>query len=385
MRKAFFITLLCALALPLCAQNPRGRAQIITLEDLSGRNRFAWEYDADFRYIFDNREFDASDNALIPSGTFNTLVFAPTVGFSVQQTPRIHHRISVGVELAHDMGSQTWNGLAREPLAWYDAHVRTGTGIFEGVAGIFPRRFLEGEYTEAFFSGMYRDTDRNLEGVLLKWRAQKFFAELGCDWMGQYGYARRERFQVISFGRWDAKPWLALGWTGSFYHYACSELAPNVVDNHLLEPWVKLDFSRQTQWEELSIRASLLAGYQRDRSTTTRYNPMGGDLILTARRWGLVLQNETFSGDRMLPLLGASGPDHQPYGTDLYFCSPCYSNFYDRIELAWIPNLTRYLSLRLAIRAHFGPYGYLGCQQQFSLRFSLDALRHRDIVSGRSL
>ena len=385
MRKVLSLFLLLATALGAGAQRPQARS-FFDLAELAGRDRFAWEYDADFRFIFDNREFAYSQDALIPSGTLNTLVLTPTVGFSVQQSPRIHHRIAAGLELAHDMGSQTWAGLATEPVAFYDAHVRTPHGLFEGLAGMFPRRFMEGEYTEAFISGMRRDTDRILEGMLLKWRAERFYTELGCDWMGQYGYDRRERFQINSFGRWEAASWLALGWTGSFYHYACSELAPNVVDNHLLEAWAKLDVSRRTRWEELSLRVGALAGYQLDRGVTTHpTTPFGGDLILTARRWGLVLQNETYFGDNLLPLRGQLDPAGRPYGTELYFRSPCYNGFYDRLELAWKPNLTRYLSMRLAVRAHFNDRGFLGWQQQFSLRLSLDALRHRDILAGRCL
>ena len=393
MRKAVFFILLCVLALPAAGQRRfPGQPQTpyrnseAWLEELAGRNRFAWEYDADFRYIFDNREFAWSQDALIPSGTLNTVVLMPTVGFSIQQSPRIHHRLAAGLELAHDMGSQTWAGLAREPVAWYDAHVRTGRGVFEGIAGMFPRRFQEGEYNEAFISGMIRDTDRILEGMLLKWRAERFYTELGCDWMGQYGPDRRERFEVSSFGRWSATQWLSLGWTGSFYHFACSGFAPNVVDNHLLEAWGKLDFARRTSWEELSLRAGALAGYQCDRGFEhRRATPIGGDLILTVRRWGVALQNETYFGDNLLPLRGLPGPDGQAYGLDLYFRSPCYTGFYDRLQLAWTPSLTHYLSLRLAVRAHFGETGFLGWQQQFSLRLSLDALRHRDTLAGRCL
>ena len=393
MRKLLFVILSCALALPLSAQmryrvQPQApyRSGEAWLEEMAGRNRFAWEYDADFRYIFDNREFTPSQDALIPSGTLNTLAFIPTVGFSVQQSQRVHHRLAVGLELAHDMGSQTWAGLATEPVAYYDAHVRTRRGLFEGVAGMFPRRFHEGEYTEAFISGMCRDTDRIVEGLLLKWRGERFFAELGSDWMGKYGHNRRERFQVMSFGRWDATPWLALGWTGAFYHYACSDLASNVIDNHLLEPWIKMDAARRTSWQELSLRLGALVGYQRDRAHFEDLMlPVGGDLILTARRWGIELQNETYVGDNLLPLRGLPNPAGGVYGTDLYFRSPCYDGFYDRVQLAWLPRLNHYLTLRLAVRAHFGLEGFLGWQQQFSLRLSLDALRHRDTLAGRCL
>lgn len=383
-KKTILLLLLCVAVWPADAQRPLSRSGRVTLTRDS--NRFAWEYDTDFRYIFDNREFTPSHDAYIPSGTLNVLVLAPTVGFSVQQSGRVHHRIAAGVELAHDMGSQTWAGFVREPLIWYDAHIRTRRGVFEGLAGIFPRRFLEGAYTEAFFSGMYRDTNRNVEGLLLKWRSQRFFAELGCDWMGQYGHERRERFQVMSFGRWDATPWLALGWTGSFYHFACSEVAPNVVDNHLAEAWLKLDLAYNTSWQELSLRAGALAGYQCDRGRDMRpIIPRGGDIILTARRWNVALQNETWFGSSLLPMRSWKDPAGKAYATDLYFCSPCYDGFYDRLELAWTPSLNRYLSMRIAARAHFGRSGYLGWQQQFSLRFSLDALRHRDTVAGRCL
>ena len=381
MRKLFCILACCALALPAAAQRSRS-----FLDDLTGRNRFAWEYDADFQYIFDNCEFAYSDDAYIPSGTFNIAVLAPTVGFSVQQSRRVHHRLSFGAEFAHDMGNRSWGDLPREVLLFYDVHVQTRRGIFEGLAGVFPRRYMEGTYSEAFFSGMFRNMDRNLEGVLLKWRSSRLYAELGCDWMGQYGPDTRERFQVMSAGRWAATSWLSLGWTGSFYHYACSEKADNVVDNHLLEPWLKMDFSARTPWQELSLQAGALVAYQRDRGRDREpLIPFGGELKLTARRWNVALQNVTYLGGNLMPYFRDLDPARIPYATNLYFGTPCYSGFYDRVELAWTPQLTHYLSLRLAARAHFGREGFLGWQQQFSLRFSLDALRHRDTASGRCL
>lgn len=370
LRKVLCFLLLCTLALPAAAQ----------------RDRFAWEYDADLQYIFDNREFAYSQDAWIPSGTMNTLVFAPTVGFSVRQSQRIHHRLSAGVEFAHDMGAKSWADLPREALVFYDLHMRTRHGVFEGLAGIFPRRYMEGDYSEAFFSGMYKAYDRNLEGVLLKWHLPGLYAELGCDWMGQYGYDRRERFQVFSAGSWQATSWLRLGWTGSFYHYACSQLAPNVVDNHLLEPWLKLDASRRTPWQELSLQAGALVGYQCERDRMDQpLIPFGGEVKLTARRWDIALQNTAYWGADLMPLFHRIDPAGIMYGTDLYFGTPCYDGFFDLLELAWMPSLSRYMGIRLAARAYFNQGGFLGWQQQFSLRFSLDALRHRDTVSGRCL
>ena len=376
MRKAICIALLVTLALPALAQSYRGS---IRIDDLAGRNRFSWEYDADFQFIFDNREFAASNNAFIPSGTMNTLVFAPTVGFSIQQSRQVHHRFAAGVELAYDLGSKTWAGLFREPILFYDAHVQTERGMFEAVAGIFPRRFMEGVYSEALFSGMYRNTDRNVEGALLKWRSSRFYTELLADYMGP------DRFQLVSFGRWGATQWLSLGWAGSYYQYA-SAVSRDRVANHLLNPWLRMDFSARTPWQELSVQLGALASYQRVLDDAAYPSmPLGGELKLTARRWNVGLSNITYVGGNLMPYFFMRSAEGGICGTALYFGTPCYNSFYDYVELAWIPQLSHYLSMRIAAKFHFGPSGFLGWQQQFSLRLSLDALRHRDTALGRCL
>ena len=179
MRKAICIALLVALALPVSAQSFRGS---IRIEDAPVHNRFSWEYDADFQLIFDNREFDRSGNAFIPSGTMNTVVLAPTAGFSVQQSRQVHHRLAVGLELAHDLGSQTWKGLATEPVLFYDVHVQAKRGMFEGLAGIFPRRaLLPGlEHRHAQGSGQRREEGG--EGIVeLRQEAGLLLERIGLD------------------------------------------------------------------------------------------------------------------------------------------------------------------------------------------------------------
>ncbi len=362
-KRTLCLLLLCALTLPAAGQRPDIRP---------ARNRFAWEYAVDFRYIFDNREFATSHDEVVPSGTMHTIVLAPTVGFSLEPSRNVRHSLMAGVELAHDMGSHTWADFAREPIIFYNAQARTRKGAFEAFAGIFPRTNMEGAYGEAFFSGMFRNSDRNLEGMLLKWRAERFYTELAFDWMGKYGPDTRERFQLVSAGQWQAAHWLQLGWTGSFYHYACSEIAGNVVDNHLLEPWLKMDFSRRTRWQELSVQAGMLVAYQCDRGRSAKpLLPCGGELKLTARRWNVSLQNTTYLGGNLMPYFRDIDPAGLPYATSLYFGTPCYNGFFDLAELAWAPRITRYLSLRLSARAYFDKLGFLGWQQIISLRFCL--------------
>ena len=347
---------MCALTLPVAAQRT---------------HRFNWEHDVDFRYIFDNREFAYSNDEVVPSGTMNTIVLTPTVGLSVE-TGAVRHRVMAGVELAHDMGTRNWADFAREPIIYYNAHARAKKGTFDVMAGIFARTNMEGAYGEAFFSGGFRNSDRNLEGVLLKWRAERFFAEIGLDWMGQYGPETRERFQVFSAGRWQATNWLSLGWAGSFYHYACSEIAQNVVDNHLLQPWVKADFSHNNRWQELSAQASMYVAYQCDRGQSADpLIPYGGELKLTAKRWNVALQNTTYVGGNLMPYFKQLDPAGIPYATNLYFGTPCFDGFFDLAELAWTPQIARNVQLRLAVRAYFDGKGFLGWQQIASLRVSL--------------
>ena len=387
MVKRFCLFIVCLLAaLPATAQRRSGGLQDMW-DDLSGRNRFEWEYDADFQYIFDNREFAASNGAYTPSGTIHTVVFTPTVGFSIQQDRRVHHRVVAGVEFAHDMGMRTWRELPQEPILYYDAHVRARRGRFEGLAGVFPRRFLEGTYSEAFFSDSTKFCDRNLEGALLKWRSDRFYAELGLDWMGKVRGMQRERFQIMTAGEWNATSWLSLGWTGSLFHYAGSNIVRGVVDNQLLEPWIKADFSRRTSWRELSLQAGLMMGYQWDRKQDENMEYItGGEFVLTARRYSFSLQNTCYFGSNLMPLYGRQDIAGITFGHQLFFGNPFYrSTFYDRVECAWEPQISPYLTLRLAARMHFHINGFVGWQQQFTLRLNLDALRHRDITAGRCL
>jgi hypothetical protein len=384
MRNLFCFALMATLAFPAFAQRQSG---YYVMGGSEIHNRFSWEYDADVQHIFDNRYFVASDDAFIPSGTMNTLVLAPTAGFSVQQSRQVHHRIVAGAELAYDLGSQTWKGLFREPILFYDAHVQLKRGVFEGVAGIFPRRFLEGAYSDAFFSGMYRNTDRQVEGVLLKWRSKRLYAELAGDQISQLDAVDRLQFQWITAGSWEAASWLSLGWMGTAYFFGEKTTDGKVygrfLQNHLVEPWLKVDFARRTQWQELSLQAGLLAGYQKKAGPAEL--PLGGEFRVSARRWNIGVTNVTYVGGDQMPYFKDRSGDGAIYATRLYFGTPCYSGFYDYTEVAWTPRINHYLFLRIAAKFHFRESGFLGWQQQFSLRFSLDALRHRDTPMGRCL
>ncbi len=349
-------------ALPLMAQS----GQDVTIH-----------YGADFQYHFDNREFSASSDKVTPSYTEHAVVFTPTLGLSWLQNPNAKHSIIGGVDLRHDMGESSWRHVAKEAVIYYKADVNADGGRFQGFAGVFPRRLMEGSYSEAFYSDSLVFNDRNLEGILLKWQKGNFYTEFGCDWMGKLGHEVRERFQLFSAGSYRASDWLTLGWTGVFYHYACSELAPGVVDNHLLEPWAKADFSGYAPgWKELSIQAGVLAGYQRNRKIQDKPDfPVGAEITLTAQRKNIIFRNISYFGDNLQAMYHERDEAGLIYGNNLYPGLPFYTGFYDRAELSWEPQLTKSLSLRVAARAHFGKDGFLGWQQVVSLRFNLEGIK----------
>lgn len=381
--------ILCCVLIP-AAIHAQGSFFSFQRESVKKPSQVRLEWDVDFDYRFDNREYDASGNLYAYSETVHGVYLTPSIGFGISQGKGTVHRVMLGADLFRDMGAGGQNvDLLKEFTFYYDVHVRRERLAFEGVAGCFPRAYMEGEYGQAFFDDKYLFLDRNLEGMLLKVRARSLFAELGLDWMGKKGPVTHERFQVFSHGAWTVLDWLSLGWSGSFYHYACSDASPGVVDNHLLSPWAKLDFAKLTGMQRLSLKAAWLYSYQWDRKQGSLQNLSGGEVSLAAGHWNLGLENSVYFGSDLQPLFAATDLSGAVYGSDLYFGNPNYqAGFYDMAELFWQPKLTPYLDLRVSLRLHFGNVaasaaGFLGSQQMVSFRLNLDAFRNPSSVSGR--
>ena len=333
-----------------------------------------FERNASFEYYFDNREWSSKGEDFTKSMTLHRAYFTPQVGLSYRQDDIFTHRLMVGAEFRHDMGEQSWKDVFDEALAYYQLEMNARKGKLDFIAGIFPRDSVEGEYPEVIFADSFKKWDCLAEGVLLKWTGGKFYSEIACDWMGKAGYDRRERFQIFTYGRWNASDCLSLGWTASFYHYAGSDLAPGVVDNHLFNPWVMIQLppGKKGGWQELSLKAGLMAAYQRDRLFSEDViKPFGGEIQLKARRWNILFNNTTYFGDDQMPLFGEQDAAGNPYGHNLYFGLPFYRGFYNRSEILWTPRISSFLHLEAGARFHFGKDGWLGWQQVLSICFDL--------------
>ncbi len=322
-------------------------------------------YGSDFDYLFDNREFDVAGEKYMQSQTFHTAILRGEAGLSFNETDRTVHKIILGGSVVRDFsGSFFTDKNFFEASLYYMAAFKESDGrYFEAVAGAYPRALIKGRYSRAMWSDAYAFHDVNKEGVLLRYGKGGFDAELGCDWMGSYGPNSRERFQVFSSGSWTITRDFSAGWSGSFYHFATSQVAKNVIDNHLLAPWLKYDLSR-LPLQELSLQAFLLAGYQRSREIDRKAAlPLGAEFIFRAKKWNVCLQNSLYTGDNLLVYYDYPAPEGGTYASNLYLGETTYKGFYDRVELIWAPNLTKEVKLEVVAAFHYDATGYQGCQQ----------------------
>ena len=248
-------------------------------------------------------------------------------------------------------------------------------------AGIFPRKSMEVEYSQAFFSDSLKFYDNSLEGLLLKFRREKAHFEVGCDWMGMYGQSRRERFMVFSAGEGEVAPFLHFGYAAYMYHYAGCRDVSGVVDNFLVNPFARFDFSHLVDFQVLALRLGWLQAMQNDRRNIGLYTfPYGGEFDVEIRKWNIGIRNHLFYGMDMMPYYNFTDAIGVKYGNCLYLGDPFYrvhddgtawAGVYDRFEVFWNPCPGGLLDVHVGAVFHFNDFNYSGTQQIVRLRFNL--------------
>lgn len=355
--------------------------------------RFA--YDVDFQMNFDNREYYRSrfSNSMTIFGARLT----PSVGLELPQPElNMNHKLMVGIDvmknfgaspisrmLSPDESSQTLTNkeLFREISFYYMMDKKIKGGSFEMYAGIFPRSSSEGGYSDVFFSDSLRFYDNNLEGLLLKLRRPKSYWEVGCDWMGKPGYARKEKFMIFTAGESHITSFFDVGYAAYMYHFAGSQKAKGVVDNILINPYVRFDFAERMNMQEFSLRMGYVQALQHDRVFVGHYVfPCGGEFDLDMRKWNVGIHNRLFYGTDMMPYYNSNDAGGDKYGSRLYMGDPFYRihddgqsgpGLYDRLEVYYEPYVGRHLAVRVAARFHFHGSRYSGCQQIVGVKFNL--------------
>lgn len=350
----------------------------------SDSTKVSFVYQVNFDMNFDNREVDRS--RFTRSMTVFGARLTPSVGLSVSSADGYEHRLMAGVDIMKDFGDSRANAdLMRELSMYYRMKKNFRKTGFEMYAGIFPRRMMDDRWSEVFFSDSLRFYDNNLEGILMKFHRPKASYEIGCDWMGKYGAVRRERFMIFSSGEGRILPVLSFGYSAFMYHYAGSEEVWGVVDNILLNPYVRVELGAQMNIQRFSLRLGWLQGMQNDRRNIGIYSfPCGGEFEFEARHWNAGIRNRLFYGVDMMPYYNSCDAAGYKYGSDLYPGDPFYrvhdynnagAGIYDRLEAFWEPYVGEWLKVKLAAVFHFNGGGrYSGCQQIVTLNFMLDPL-----------
>lgn len=361
-------------------------------------------YDVDFKMNFDNREFYRS--SFSNSMTIFGARLTPSVGLYVPQNQLgISHKVMLGIDVMKDFGASPVTFLPsgesageasgdlvnkelfREITLYYAMDRMSDDTRLQLYAGIFPRRFSEGKYSEAFFSDSLRFYDNNLEGILLKIHRPKAYWEVGCDWFGKPGQVRKEKFMIFSSGESRITSFFKLGYSAYMYHFAGSQKARGVVDNILLNPSASFDLGSKMGLQCFSMRFGWLQAMQHDRESVGHYVfPGGGEFDLEIRNWNVGLRNMLFYGTDMMPYYNNSDTAGDKYGTRLYLGDPFYRvhddgtsgpGMYDRFDVFYEPCLGKFLNIRILARFHFNGSRYSGCQQMVNVSFNLHELANR--------
>lgn len=364
-------------------------------EPVKEKARFV--YDVDFDMNFDNREYYKSDFS--KSMTIFGARLTPSVGMEVRTYDGFEHRVMAGIDIRRDFGASLipssipggetpetspdlqHKALFKEMTLFYRLRRNLGDTKMTMYAGIFPRDASEGKYSRAFFSDSLKFYDNNLEGLLIKFRRPKAYFEVGCDWMGQYGDDRREKFMLFSAGEGKVTPVLSFGYAAYMYHFAGCRTVSGVVDNVLVNPYARLDFSRLMGLQTFSLRFGWLQAMQNDRRNIgLSIFPYGGEFDIEISHWGIGVRNSLFYGMDMMPYYNESDAAGIKYGSRLYLGDPFYRihddgqsgpGMYDRLEFFWETYRNRFLIVKVGALFHFHDFHYSGCQQVVQIGFNL--------------
>ena len=390
-------------ALLLCAFPVMAETGQVDADSSAVKVKFA--YDLDFDMQFDNREFYRSK--FTRSMTIFGARMTPSVGVSLAQKNGASHRLMVGVDVMKDFGAAPVTSgyapadspdadprlnnvnLFKELTLYYSIAKKMGKTDFSMLAGVFPRRFSEGSYSQAFFSDSLRFYDNNLEGLLLKFKRPKSYFEVGCDWMGMSGAFRKERFMIFTSGEGQVLPFLSVGYAGYLYHFAGADVSPGVVDNALVNPYLRFDLADYTGLQKLSFRLGWLQSLQNDRVHVGKYVfPGGGEFVTEIQKWNVGVRNELFVGVDMMPYYNSTDTGGYKYGNLLYMGSPFYRVYddstdkvglFDRLEAYYTPEFgLPYLDIKVSAQFYFSARGYSGCHQVVSLNFNIQELLGRN-------
>ena len=329
----------------------------------------------EFATRFDNREY--SGNTYDVSQTLFSARLTPYLGVEWQKK----HRMVVGVELMQHFGQNQGEREAFlsdvKPVMYYQFR----TQKVHAAAGIFTRDQLQGDYGHAIFGDSTTFYHSRLSGFMGRYISQQHkdtYVEAAIDWEGMQGVDTREKFRIMSAGRYTLDKGLYFGYGFSMLHFAGALNNKNVTDNMILNAHVGWKF--QTKWS-YDIKARFIVAPQRARTAKPGWtNPCGAEIDFSISRWGLKLENELYIGDNLQPYLDivsnpTTGETFRQEG--LYAGERFYStadNIYNRTWVGYGQLLcNKSIAIDAGILFHYDGTG-LGTSQQVKVSIFLERL-----------
>ncbi len=329
----------------------------------------------EFATRFDNREY--SGNTFDVSQTLFSARLTPYLGIEWQQK----NRLIVGVEMLQHFGQHTDEGDAFlsdvKPVMYY----RFRTKKVHAAAGIFTRDQLMGDYGHAIFSDsttFYHSRMAGFMGRYISAERDNTFVEAAIDWEGMQGVDSREKFRIVTAGRYTLESGFYFGYGFSMLHFAGALNNKNVTDNMILNAHLGWTFKTKFEYD---LKARFLMAPQRARTAKPGWTtPCGAEIDFSISRWGLKLENELYMGENLQPYLDiVSNPDTGATFRQegLYAGERFYStteHIYNRTWLGYTQSFFKNtVSVDAGILFHYDGTG-LGTSQQVRLSVSLERL-----------
>lgn len=265
----------------------------------------------DFTTYFDN--FEYSGTTLGESGTTFSARFTPKLGLEWNE----QNSLIIGVDLFSNFGDDSKFISKARPQLYY----RYASPKVRAYAGIFSRQEMVGYYSEIFLSDEARFYENRVQGIMGQYVGDRGYAELSIDWCGMYSEESRERFRVLSAGRYNfcKNSLLYGGYALQVFHFAGSEqIAGSVVDNIIVNPYIGTQFNA---FFDFDVKLHAILTMQRDRAVEdSMHYPGGAMLDVRMSKWGLYLHEQIYTGKNLMPYYySAPNPDFpMGYGAALY-------------------------------------------------------------------
>lgn len=336
-------------------------------------SRVALEYDVEAAFYFDNREYRQPYQ---DAQTIFAIRLAPEIGVGVKDKQGGVHKVMAGVHYIQPFGSD-WKDIKVHPTAYYQYSYKG----FMMSLGAVPYRYFYRQLPDFLRYDSIAYSHPNIQGALFGYQSRHGFVEAMCDWRGMQRPDRREMFRITIDGEYGYQGYFRyfVGGVAQLNHkanYGKPTPREGVCDDAYISPNVGIDFAQPTPLDTLSLRASYIYGYQRERITNTLFQPQGFMLEFMINWKWLGAKNTFYVGDNLMPLYGS-------YGADLNQGDPFYqSRLYNRTDLYVYFVRKSFVNVYFSWNMHYVPESGLQHQQQLIAVFQLDGIGRQDKLRG---